>query len=105
MPQGSRRVTEADLTVPALQVIRDQPDGRITTTKLISELRKVMNLSPGDEEKLEGRRDDHFSQIVRNIKSHEGVPGNLLTEGRLERIPYGFRITDAGRLYLKHNGI
>ena len=92
-------------TDATLIVVRDQPGGRITTTKLIAELRKVVKLSHEDEEILEGRKDDHFSQIVRNIKSHKETPGNLLCEGYLEAIPRGFRITEAGLLRLKNNGI
>lgn len=96
------RVTEADLTIPALQVIAAQPSGRITTAKLIAELRKVMKLSHEDEEILDGRKDDHFSQIVRNIKSHKTTPGNLICEGYLLPIPRGFEITDTGRRHLQH---
>lgn len=99
------RIKESDLTDPALAVIREQPKGEISTTRLISELRKVVKLSPDDEELLEGRKDDHFSQIVRNIKSHKESPGNLLAEGYLESIPRGFRITEAGLRRLKHKGL
>ena len=105
MPKKTNRISEADLTDPALMIVRDQPSGKITTTKLIAELRKVMKLGPADEELLEGRHDDHFSQIVRNIKSHKGMPGNLLTEGYLESVPRGFAITEAGLLRLKHKGL
>lgn len=104
MPKKPDRISEADLTIPALLVLRDQPSGTISTTKLIAELRKIMKLSPGDEEVLEGRHDDHFSQIVRNIKSHGKTPGNLLAEGFLEGSPRGFKLTDAGRLHLKNKG-
>ena len=104
MQKKADRISESDLTIPALLVVRDQPTGQLSTTKLIAELRKAMKLSPGDEEMLEGRQDDHFSQIVRNIKSHKGTPGNLLTEGFLENIRGGFKITEAGLLHLKHKG-
>lgn len=99
------RVSEVDLTDSALSVIRDQPKGEITTTKLIAELRKVMKLGPEDEEILEGRHDDHFSQIVRNIKSHKATPGNLIAEGYLVSIRSGFRITEAGLIRLKNKGL
>lgn len=101
----AQRIKEADLTDPALIVARAQPKGEVSTAKLIRELRKIMTLSGEDEELLEGRKDDHFSQIVRNIKSHKGMPGNMLTEGYLESIPRGFKITEAGLLRLKHKGL
>lgn len=99
------RISEVDLTDAALVAVRAQSSGTISTTRLISELRKVMNLGPEDEELLEGRKDDHFSQIVRNIKSHKKTPGNLLAEGYLESIPRGFRITQAGLSRLKNKGL
>lgn len=105
MSKNQNRISEADLTIPALRVVRDTPKGQITTTNLIAGLRKIMTLSPGDEELLEGRNDDHFSQIVRNIKSHKGTPGNLLAEGYLENVGDGFKITDAGRRYLESKGL
>jgi len=105
MARKPNRISEVDLTDAALQVIRTEPNGRISTTKLISELRKVLKLSMEDEEILDGRHDDHFSQIVRNIKSHKGTPGNLIYEGYLASVPRGFEITDAGLQRLKNKGL
>lgn len=105
MARKPNRISEVDLTDAALQVIRSEPNGRITTTKLIEELRKVLKLSREDEEILDGRHDDHFSQIVRNIKSHKGTPGNLIYEGYLTAVPRGFEITDVGLQRLKNKGI
>jgi hypothetical protein len=96
----ANRVGEAHLTIPALQAARDQPNGEITTTKLIAEMRKRVPLNAEDEVGLDGRTDDRFSQIVRNIKSHNATPGNLIADGYFEAIPRGFRLTDEGRQYL-----
>jgi hypothetical protein len=104
MPSKPNRVSETDLKLPALLAARDEPNGRISTTKLISKLRLSMNLNSGDEEILPGRNDDHFSQIVRNIKSHKNTPGNLIAEGLLTPVWRGFQITDYGRKYLEKNG-
>lgn len=105
MVRKPNRISEVDLTDAALQVIRAEPNGRISTTKLIAELRKVLKLSIEDEEILDGRHDDHFSQIVRNIKSHKGTPGNLIYEGYLMAVPKGLEITEAGLLRLKNKGL
>ena len=105
MVKKPNRIGEADLTVPALQAARDQPNGQISTTKLIIEMRKRVPLNPEDEIGLEGRQDDRFSQIVRNIKSHNKTPGNLIAEGFFVAIPRGFRLTDAGRAFLDGKGV
>lgn len=87
------RITEPDLILPALYVIYNQPD--VTTGELIVELRSIFNPAGEDAEILQGRNDDKFSQIVRNLVSHrtldqryqftvlsnaEGVNTHTLTE-------------------------
>lgn len=85
------RIGESDISKEVLDIIDNEPGRKITTTKLISELRKRIRLSPEDEKILEGRQDDRFSQIVRNIKSHRKTPGNLIHDGHLSSIRGGFK--------------
>lgn len=85
------RVGEADISRFVLDIIDNEPNRQISTTKLIAELRNRVPLSPEDEEMLDGRKDDRFSQIVRNIKSHKKTPGNLIHDGHLVSIPRGFK--------------
>lgn len=85
------RIGESDIRNEVLKIVDAQPNKEISTTKLIAELRKCVPLSPEDEERLEGRNDDRFSQIVRNIKSHKNQSGNLIHDGRLIAIPGGFK--------------
>ena len=59
-------ITEKELILPSLQVISDSGDG-ISTSDLIAELRKKVQLSPEDMEILQWRKDDKFSQKVRKI--------------------------------------
>lgn len=63
-------ITEKELILPSLQVISDSGDG-ISTSDLIVELRKKVQLSPEDMEILQWRKDDKFSQKVRNLVSHK----------------------------------
>jgi hypothetical protein len=91
MAKKPGRVGEADIGPDVIAIIDAEPGRQITTTKLIAELRKRIPLSAEDEEQLDGRADDRFSQIVRNIKSHRNQPGNLIYEGHLIAIPGGFR--------------
>lgn len=64
-----KRVKESEIVKPALKIIKDKPG--ITTSELIEELQKVVELYPGDKEILKGRNDTKFSQIVRNLISHK----------------------------------
>lgn len=95
MSSKAGRVGEADLRADVIAVLNEQPKKEIRTSKLIKELRGRIKLSAEDQEILAGRNDDRFSQIVRNIKSHKGTPGNLVYDGVLEAIPRGFRLRQA----------
>jgi hypothetical protein len=69
------RITEPDLILPALYIIQKQPG--ITTGELIKELRAIFNPTGEDAEILQGRNDDKFSQIVRNLVSHHTLDQRL----------------------------
>ncbi len=69
------RITEPDLILPALYIIQKQPG--ITTGELIGELRAIFNPIGDDAEILQGRSDDKFSQIVRNLVSHHTLDQRL----------------------------
>ena len=87
------RIKEQDLILPALFLMSTQSDGIISTSKLIRQLEALMNPTGGDVEILAGRNDTRFSQIVRNLKSHN----TFEKDGYAENINRGFRITPKGR--------
>lgn len=60
-----KRTVEGDVLIPALKVVRDNPN--CTTSDIIIKLQKEMVLYPGDLEILAGRNDTKFSQVVRNL--------------------------------------
>lgn len=91
MAKKAGRIGEHDISRDVLAIIDAEPNREILTSKLIEELRKRIPLSAEDEEQLDGRQDDRFSQIVRNIKSHKGTPGNLIHDGHLVAIYRGFK--------------
>ncbi|MER9952546.1 hypothetical protein [Mesorhizobium sp. M0047] len=91
MAKKSGRIGEADISKDVLAIIAAEPNREISTTGLIAKLRDRIPLSAEDEEQLEGRQDDRFSQIVRNIKSHKDQPGNLIYDGHLQSIYRGFK--------------
>jgi len=66
---NKKRVKESEIVKPALKIIKDNPG--ISTSELIKELQRIVELYPGDKEILAGRNDTKFSQIVRNLISHK----------------------------------
>lgn len=88
--------TENDLIIPTLEILNNIPAG-VKTSDLIKLLLKVMNPSGKDIKILNNRKDTHFSQKVRNLKSH-----NALTRKELATYSDGiYKITDEGINYLK----
>lgn len=84
--------SEGELIFPALSILFEAEDG-VGTTDLMNTLRHILELDEDDIAPLQGRNDDHFSQKVRNLKSHD----------TLERLGYArfdkgkFFISDAGK--------
>lgn len=65
-----QRILEEDLQLPALYLISLQ-NGHITTSKLSTQLRSLLNPKGKDLDILDGRSDDKFSQIVRNLTGYQ----------------------------------
>lgn len=86
--------TEPDLVIPALEALRESPEG-LRTEDLIRILTERLEPTGRDSEILAGRRDTYFSQKVRNLKSH-----NTLERHELATYDNGvFRITEKGKQY------
>lgn len=64
------RILEDHLYLPALYLI-EQENGVITTSELSAKLRLILKPRGEDLEILTGRKDDKFSQIVRNLTAKE----------------------------------
>jgi hypothetical protein len=105
MAKKPNRISEADLLIPTLRKLASQPNGRMSTSRLITELEILMEPTGEDAEILEGRHDTHFSQIVRNMISHKTAAGNIIAEGFVVHLGprRGLEITEAGRLHLRHH--
>lgn len=95
---------EPEIVIPALQFIRDNPTG-VTTTDIIDHLIATLRPSGYDMQILQGRNDTHFSQIVRNLKSHDTLttPG-WVNYQRIARNGF-WTITPRGRQYLRGMGL
>ncbi len=62
--------TEPGLVLPTLQLLQGNASG-LTTSDLISELTEALKPTGRDIQILANRNDTHFSQKVRNLRSHQ----------------------------------
>lgn len=69
---NTKRISEKELLLPALKIISKYENG-ISTTQLINELRREMEPSGEDLILNKNRKDDAFSQKVRNLISHKTI--------------------------------
>jgi len=85
-------VKESELVLPALWLMNNSKDGKISTSMLIRGLTRIIQPTGLDAEILTGRKDTYFSQKVRNLKSHN----TFERYGYAINIPDGFQITNQG---------
>ncbi|HAT86950.1 MAG TPA: hypothetical protein DCS30_14000 [Rhizobiales bacterium] len=79
---NSGRIRERDLVDPVLKLIHEHGDehGGLDVTRLDQLLRQRLTLSDADKMMLKGRKDDRFSQVVRNLVSHRTLEKDGLAE-------------------------
>lgn len=92
--------SEDDLKLPALQII-NWFDDWIDTSSLIVKMRKKLNPTWWDLNLLEWRKDDRFSQKVRNLKSHNSLEKKWYVIFKDEK----FYITDLWKKYINDNNL
>lgn len=90
-----------DLWKFALLLMAIRSDGKISTTELIAELPNYIHIPTDSQEPLSGRKDNKFSQLERNSKSHKTSKTNFIYQGYTEDFEGGFRITAKGRDFVK----
>lgn len=100
------RISERDLILPTLHLLGAEGIDELSTTQLIAQLRGILRPEGQDAEILANRNDDHFSQKVRNLRSHKSLQNTgFITYQRRGNNGY-WRLTDMGRAYLeKHDEI
>jgi hypothetical protein len=97
------RVNETQVADAVLEILSKRPSGQATIAVLVRELPTVLKLSEEDRRPSKTRHSEEiWEQQVRNITSHKKSPGNFIYEGYLATVKGGLRITDGGRLRLKH---
>lgn len=90
------RITESQLVLPALHLMTKANGGFISTSDLITGLTKIMHPTGIDAQILSGRIDTHFSQKVRNLKSHDTFQKLNYATNYAD----GFKITSSGAAYV-----
>lgn len=102
------RTSENDLINPALKILAlaEEPEIGLSTAELASRLREVLQPTAEDLEKLQGRKDDRLSQVIRNLVSHRTLERRGLAiyykDDRTGRAfyrltPMGLKTLDASR--------
>lgn len=94
-------LSENQLIIPALVAMYNSPNNEIQTTDLINEIANQFVLDGQDLSPLMNRNDEKFTQIVRNLKSHK----TLRDLGYAVEIPGGFKLSQSGIDFLRHNGL
>lgn len=90
--------SESELLIPALKILKEK-NRPVTTSELIEILASRLKPTGKDTELLTGRHDTHFSQKVRNLKSHD----TLERKGVAEYKDGSWIITEKGVQYLGEN--
>ena len=75
--------SEKEIAPIVYGIITDNPG--IRTSELIDMARDYMKPTGDDLTILKNRRDDKFSQKVRNIKSHDSLSDHVYTIGKRNR--------------------
>jgi hypothetical protein len=101
------KTSEPVLGLAVMQVLATQPNGEATVRTLIQHVPDYIKLTAEDRETSETRPpEEMWEQRVRNLKSHDKTPGNVIAEGFVEQFDRGsYRLTAAGRLHLKNKGL
>lgn len=98
--------TESDLTMPVLIYISSKKEG-ITTSELIKYLSETLKPAGKDLKILKNRKDNHFSQKVRNIVSHKKTKKGIFFRkfAKYKKINGNglFKITPCGLKYIEKN--
>lgn len=93
------RIHENDIVLPALYFMSQQAGMQITTAKLKNLLVAAMHPQGEDAAILDGRSDSKFTQIVRNLKSHN----TLLKLGYATYEATHYTITQKGINFVNNN--
>ena len=89
-----------------MQVLAARPKSEATVKTLVKHIPEYVALTEEDRLPSEKRpNEEMWEQRVRNLKSHDKTPGNVIAEGFVEHLAKGsYRLTEAGRLAARQSG-
>jgi hypothetical protein len=103
------KTSERDLIVPALKILFEYgADDQLVPTKILTkELRIAVQPTPADRIMLKGRKDDRYSQVVRNLVSHRTLErkGLAVYQTDPDTGEHGYKLTEMGIETLRQFGI
>ena len=90
-----------------MQVLAAQPNGEATVRTLIQHVPDYVNLTADDRQPSDTRLNEElWEQRVRNLKSHDKTPRNVIARGFVKHVGRGrYRLTETGFLHLKDKGL
>lgn len=100
------RITEEQLILPSLYLMENSENKTISITELKNNLIAIFKPTGEDAQIAKGRKDSFFTQIVRNLKSHDTLQklGLASYQAKKDGERSGsFKITNPGRKYLAEN--
>jgi len=100
------RITEEQLILPSLYLMENAENKTISISELKNNLIAIFKPSGEDAEFAKGRKDSFFTQIVRNLKSHDTLQKLGLASYHPRKVGErsgSFKITNHGKKYLTEN--
>lgn len=99
--------SEPEIGLAVMRVLNSKGTKEATVRTLVLEVPNYVNLTAEDRAPSPTRENEEiWEQRVRNLKSHDGTPGNVIAEGFVEHVGRGrYRLTNAGLLHLQHKGL
>ncbi|QBQ53082.1 hypothetical protein [Nitrosococcus wardiae] len=95
--------SEKDLILPALWLMSNSENYTTDTTTLIESLTEILKPIDKDARQLKNRKDTHFSQKVRNLKSHNVLDGLAVYQSMGGGKSGLWTITPKGQCIVKDN--
>jgi hypothetical protein len=99
--------TEYKYALGVLQIADSHSNGLATLRRCKVDIPKYVKITAAENAPSQTRPGEPmWHQIIRNIKSHSADEGNFIAEGLLVHVVrVGYRITAAGKAYLRSKGL